>query len=156
ALMVSDIPFNGPVASLRLGMADGKLILDPLPGHVSDLDLNVACRPDAILMVEAGANFLSEEQMLDAITKAHQMMKPLFDVQVEVQKLIGKPKRQIAPKAFDKALYEQVAAAAKGPISQAFAINDKIERYKALKVAAKQVVAQLNTDGDDARKAAIK
>ena len=112
ALMVSDIPFNGPVASLRIGMQDGKLILDPLNGQPSDLDLNLACRPDAILMVEAGANFLSEDQMLDAITKAHQMMKPLFDVQIEVQKQIGKPKRQVPTKSFDKALYDEVAAAA--------------------------------------------
>ncbi len=156
ALMVSDIPFNGPVASLRVGMENNALTLDPALNAKSDLDLNVACRPDAILMVEAGANFLSEDQMLDAITTAHQWMKPLFDVQYEVQKLIGKPKRVVEKAAVDETLYNEVLAAAKGPVSQAFTVNDKLERNKALKAAGKTVVETLNASGDAARKAQIK
>ena len=141
ALMVSDIPFNGPVASLRVGLHEGKLILDPLANQPSDLDLNVACRPDAILMVEAGANFLSEEQMLNAITTAQQWMKPLFDVQLDAQRLIGKPKRELVKKEVDEALKAKVYAAAKGPIAAAFGVNDKMDRNKALKAAGKQIVA---------------
>ena len=156
ALMVSDIPFNGPVASLRIGMQNGKLVLDPQLGAASDLDLNVACRPDAILMVEAGANFLSEDQMLDAITTAQEWMQPLFDVQLEAQRLIGKPKRQLTAKTHDAALVETVNRVAKGPVAAAFAVTEKQERTRALKQAGKQVVAELNTDGDDAKKAAIK
>lgn len=156
ALMISDIPFNGPVASLRLGMKDGKLILDPPLLDKSDLDLTVACRPDAILMVEAGANFLQEDQMLDAITTAHNWMKPLFDVQLEVQKLIGKPKRPVIKKTFEPELYERVLAAAQGPIAAAFAVADKTERNKALKAAAKKIVADVNPDGDAVRKTQIK
>ena len=156
ALMISDIPFQGPVASLRIGMEGGKLILDPPTNYVSDLDLNVACRPDAILMVEAGANFLSEEQMLDAINTAQQWMQPLFDVQVEVQRLIGKPKRNLPKKVVNEALKDEVISAAKGPIAAAFAIDDKMDRMKALKVAGKKVVEQLCTDGDSSRKAQVK
>ncbi|MBM4251373.1 MAG: polyribonucleotide nucleotidyltransferase [Deltaproteobacteria bacterium] len=148
ALMVSDIPFNGPVASLRIGLHDGKLILDPLNNQPSDLDLNVACRPDAILMVEAGANFLSEEQMLSAITTAQQWMKPLFDVQLEAQRLIGKPKRTVVKKAVDEALKAKVYAAAKGPIAAGFAVSDKQERNKALKAAGKQVIEAVVGEGD--------
>ncbi|TWW09512.1 polyribonucleotide nucleotidyltransferase [Planctomyces bekefii] len=156
ALMISDIPFNGPVASLRMGMKDGKLILDPPLLETTDLDLTVACRPDAILMVEAGANFLSEDQMLDAITTAHQWMKPLFDVQYEIQKAIGKPKREVPKKTFDANLFEEVLAASKAPIAACFEIGDKLERNKALKAASKQVISALNPDGDDKRKAQIK
>ncbi len=156
ALMISDIPFNGPVASLRMGMKDGKLIINPLLTEPSDLDLNVACRPDAILMVEAGANFLSEEQMLDAITKAHELMKPLFDMQIEIQKTLGKPKRKLVKHEIDKALFEKVLSAAKGPIAAAFAMNDKGDRYGALKAAGKAVVAQIVTDGDKAKAAEVK
>ena len=57
ALMISDIPFDGPVAALRIGMENGKFILDPKQGQAGDLDLNVAAKPGAVLMVEAGANF---------------------------------------------------------------------------------------------------
>ncbi len=152
ALMISDIPFNGPVASLRMGMKDGKLILDPPWKDSSDLDLNVACRPDAILMVEAGANFLSEDQMLDAITKAHEMMKPLFDVQIEVQKAIGKPKRKVEKKEFDKALYERCLAAGKGPIAAALAMNEKGERSKAMGLVGKTVAAAVLTTDDEKAK----
>ena len=156
ALMVSDLPFNGPVAALRVGMKDGQLILDHDAREKSDLDLNVACRPDAVLMVEAGANFLSESQMLDAISTAHEWMKPLFDVQVEVQKLIGKPKRAIAKRDVNEALAERVLTAGKGPISAAFAIHEKQERSRALKVASKEIIDQVCVDGFEGQKAAVK
>ena len=73
ALMISEVPFDGPVAALRLGMKDGEYIVDPVEGteETLDLDLNIACKEDAVLMVEAGAQFLSEEQMIDAIEYAH-------------------------------------------------------------------------------------
>ena len=88
ALMISEIPFDGPVAALRLGMKDGEYIVDPVEGteETLDLDLNIACKEDAVLMVEAGAQFLSEEQMIDAIEYAHKTMQPLFEMQREIQK----------------------------------------------------------------------
>jgi polyribonucleotide nucleotidyltransferase len=156
ALMISDIPFNGPVAALRIGMVNGDYVLDPDPLNPTDLDLNVACRPDAVLMVEAGANFLSEEQMLNAITYAHEQMRPLFDMQLEVQREIGLPKRTVEVKELDANVVREVEAAASGLIREAFAIGEKNARSKALKVAGKKVVEQLNPDGDDQRKAAIK
>lgn len=156
ALMISDIPFNGPVASLRVGMEDGQLVLDHNPRGKSDLDLNVACRPDAILMVEAGANFLSEAQMLDAITTAHEWMKPLFEVQLEVQKLIGKAKRPLPKRDVDEALVERVLTVGKGPIAAAFAVHEKQERTRALKVASKAIVEQVCVDGFETQKGTVK
>jgi polyribonucleotide nucleotidyltransferase len=156
ALMISDIPFNGPVAALRVGLKDGKLYLDPKPEDGSLLDLNVACRPDAVLMVEAGAQFLSEEQMLDAITTAQQWMKPLFDVQLEAQKAIGKPKRELTPKTYNTELYAKLEREARGAVMDALAIAEKGARSKALKTIGKEVVAKLNTDGTDALKAELK
>jgi polyribonucleotide nucleotidyltransferase len=156
ALMISDIPFNGPVASLRLGMKDGEYILDPDFNTDFDLDLNVACRPDAVLMVEAGAKFLTEEQMLDAISYSHELMQPLFDMQTEIQKTLGKPKRALVKKTVNTELQSSVAAMAKPLITDGFAVNDKIERSVALKKASKQVVTALNPDGDDKLKAEIK
>lgn len=70
ALMVSDIPFDGPVAALRIGMQDGAFIVQNDEAAVSDLELNIACKEDAILMVEAGASFLSEEKMIEAFEYA--------------------------------------------------------------------------------------
>lgn len=156
ALMVSDIPFNGPVAALRVGMKNGQLVLDPAPGEAEDLDLNVACRPDAILMVEAGANFLTEEQMLDAITTSHAMMQPLFDVQLDLQKAIGKPKRDLPVKALDEALFEKVRQTAKAKLSAAFAINEKHDRALAVKAAKKETVKEVVQDGDAALTATVK
>jgi polyribonucleotide nucleotidyltransferase len=156
ALMVSDIPFNGPVAALRVGMKEGQLVLDPPPGEADDLDLNVACRPDAILMVEAGANFLTEEQMLDAITKSHEMMKPLFDVQLDIQRAIGKKKREMVAKPLDEALFDKVRQTAKAKLSAAFAVSEKHERNKAVKTAKKETVKEVLPEGDAAQVAAVK
>lgn len=157
ALMISDIPFNGPVAALRVGMKDGELVLDPDSKSTGDLDLNVACRPDAVLMVEAGANFLSEDQMLNAINQAHQWMKPLFDVQKEVQKLIGQKKRDLSKKEYPEDLIEKVRRAGAGPIGEAFKIDDKGERSKALKAASQSIVNEIVGESDDkSLKSAVK
>jgi polyribonucleotide nucleotidyltransferase len=152
ALMISDIPFNGPVAALRLGLKDGQYILDPDHLDTSDLDLNVACRPDAILMVEAGANFLTEKQMLDAIQHCHKMMEPLFKFQEDIRKEIGRPKREVKSALHDQDLKAQIAQIAKKSVIEAFAIKGKHERSSALKQVHANLKEQLNPD-DDAVKA---
>ena len=146
ALMISDIPFNGPVASLRLGMRDGEYIIDPKELDKSDLDLNLAATPEAILMVEAGANFLSEQQMLDAIDHGHKLMKPLFDLQKEMQAEIGKPKRALAARNDDSSLFNQISEIAKDRVITAFDIKDKIERSRALGVIKSDLSDQLNPE----------
>ena len=156
ALMISDIPFNGPVAGLRLGLKDGQYLIDPPEGSEGDLDLNIACKPDAVLMVEAGANFLSEQEMLDAIEHAHDAMKPLFDMQMEVQKEIGKPKWEITPKAENTELLAQVKEVAEPLLKEFFAISNKQARNEALSKGKDDVVAKLNPDNDPALGAEVK
>ncbi|MGC9469871.1 MAG: polyribonucleotide nucleotidyltransferase [Anaerolineae bacterium] len=95
ALTISDVPFDGPVAGIRIGHVDGQLIVNPTIQQIkqSDLDLRVAGSADAIIMVEAGANEVSEELMLDAMQLAHESMQDAIRVQNEMREAVGKPKR---------------------------------------------------------------
>jgi polyribonucleotide nucleotidyltransferase len=148
ALMISDIPFNGPIASLRIGRKDGQFTIDPDVASVGDLDLNIAANPDAVLMVEASANFLSEDEMLEAIAYAHELMKPLFDLQLEVQKELGKPKRELPAPSFDENVYNKVAEAYKQPLLDTLTVAEKQARGKALKTLKKRIVAEMNPDDE--------
>jgi polyribonucleotide nucleotidyltransferase len=154
ALMISDIPFNGPVASVRVGKKDGQLVLDPVLGEEGDLDLNIAANPDAVLMVEAAANFLSEDEMIEAITFAHDAMKPLFDMQREVQKEIGKPKRELSGNTLADSVYSEVEHLT-GHAREALQIREKQSRVKGLKALKEKIVTELNPDGDSARAKAL-
>lgn len=148
ALMVSDIPFDGPVAAMRLGLEDGKYIIDPAEGaeEESDLDLNIACKQDAVLMVEAGARFLSEEKMLEAIEYAHESMKPFFEMQLQAREEIGKPKWEVETPVQNEALIEALRQHAKAPIEQAFTVQGKHERSEAIDAAAKVVIGKMLGD----------
>jgi len=150
ALMISEIPFNGPVASLRIGKKDGKLIIDPTPEETVDLDLNIAASPEAILMVEAGANFLSEKDMLEAITFAHKAMEPMFKVQLELQKLTGKAKMPVGPSLIDSDLLKQAKDLVGSKIVDAFRIAGKQERKVALKALTEETQQKLNPEADKA------
>ena len=95
ALSISEIPFNGPVASVRVGRIDGEFVVNPTFTQLKDseLDLIVAGTRDAIMMVEAGANLQPEDVMAEAILFGHRALQPIIDLQVEIQKAVGKPKR---------------------------------------------------------------
>jgi DNA polymerase III epsilon subunit family exonuclease len=95
ALTISEIPFQGPIAAVRLGRIDGAFVINPTMPQLeeSELDLVVSGTRDAIMMVEAGAKILPEEVMAEAILFAHRALEPLIDLQLELQELVGKPKR---------------------------------------------------------------
>lgn len=95
ALTISEIPFNGPIGAVRVGRIDGEFIVNPTHSQLaeSELDLIVAGTRDAIMMVEAGAKILPEEVMAEAILFGHRALQPLVDLQEELQKAVGKPKR---------------------------------------------------------------
>lgn len=147
ALMISDIPFDGPVAALRIGMKEGKFLIDPKDGESGDLDLNIAAKPGAVLMVEAGANFLSEDQMLDAITYAHKLMEPVFEMQLSIQKEIGRPKRTVNPPAWDPELVKKVNELATPLVSKAFTIASKVDRKNAISTLTKDILTAVNPEG---------
>jgi DNA polymerase III epsilon subunit family exonuclease len=95
ALTISEIPFNGPIASVRVGRIDGEFVVNPTFSQLKDseLDLIVAGTRDAIMMVEAGANLQPEDVMAEAILFGHRALQPVIDLQLEIQKAVGKPKR---------------------------------------------------------------
>jgi DNA polymerase III epsilon subunit family exonuclease len=95
ALSISEIPFNGPVASVRVGRIDGEFVVNPTHSQLADseLDLIVAGTRDAIMMVEAGANLLPEEVMAEAILFGHLALQPAIDLQLQLREAVGKPKR---------------------------------------------------------------
>ena len=149
ALMISDIPFNGPVASIRLGLKDGNFVIDPTPEDTTELDLTIAANPDAVLMVEAAANFLSEEQMIDAIDFAHKSMAPLFAMQEAIQKEIGKPKRDIQAEEVNQSLWQRIQEMGTPLLTDAFGTREKIARGAALKRVEEQLIGELASDGSD-------
>ena len=95
ALTISEIPFQGPIAAIRLGRLDGEFVINPTMPQLeeSELDLVVSGTRDAIMMVEAGAKILPEDVMADAILFAHRALQPLIDLQLELQEAVGKAKR---------------------------------------------------------------
>jgi polyribonucleotide nucleotidyltransferase len=110
ALVISDIPFGGPVGAVRMGMLDGKIIVNPslsLMGE-SELDLVVAGTADAILMVEAGAKGVTEQTVLDALEMAHEAIKGICAAQVELQQQVGQEKREWIPNAYPPQMLEIV------------------------------------------------
>src|SRR6185503_19927150 len=99
ALSVSDIPFYGPVAGVRVGLIQGEIVINPTMPEMaySDLDLMVAGTADAILMVEAGAKEVPEARILEALEAAHEEIKRICELQMELQRAAGKPKREFIP-----------------------------------------------------------
>ncbi|MFL5774829.1 MAG: polyribonucleotide nucleotidyltransferase [Chloroflexota bacterium] len=95
ALTISEIPFNGPIGSVRVGRIGGEFVVNPTHTQLkeSELDLIVAGTRDAIMMVEAGANLLPEDVMAEAILFGHRALQPLVDLQEELRQAVGKPKR---------------------------------------------------------------
>jgi polyribonucleotide nucleotidyltransferase len=145
ALMISDIPFAGPVAAVRVGMNDGAFIANPNAEEMegNDLDLVVAVGPEGILMVEGDANFLSEAQIVDALIFAEEACKPLMAAQMELQKQVGKPKHSFEPPKVDEELYNKIKASVEGSLNDAIRIKEKLSRYETLDTIKAAVVAEL-------------
>jgi polyribonucleotide nucleotidyltransferase len=117
ALMISDIPWNGPVGAVRVGRINNQFVINPTFSQmeVSDLDLRLAGSRDAILMVECGAKEIPEDVMIAALEFGHQALQPLIDLQEKMRAEIGKPKREVVISLPDEAIqqkvYEQVSGA---------------------------------------------
>ncbi|HIJ21175.1 MAG TPA: polyribonucleotide nucleotidyltransferase, partial [Deltaproteobacteria bacterium] len=99
ALEVSDIPFSGPIAGVRVGRIDGKFITNPTLSEQAESDMNiiVASNRDGVVMVEGGSLFVSESDMIEAIFYGHEAIQPLLDMQDELKAQAGKPKRIVEP-----------------------------------------------------------
>lgn len=135
ALSISDIPFNGPIAGVRVGLIEGQFITNPTVEQQgkSDLNLVVAGTRDAVLMVEAGANELSEETMLDAISYGHEVIKEIVAFQDKIVAEVGKPKREIKLYDVDAELNRSVRAFATERLITAVQNADKLTREEEIK-----------------------
>lgn len=132
ALSVSDIPFNGPTGSLVVGYLDGKFIVNPNieQREKSKLHLTLSGTKDAIMMVEAGANEITEKEMLDAIMFGHEEIKKIVTWIEDIVKEVGKPKKAFTPKLPTKDLEKEVKEYAKDKIAFVFDTFDRAEREK--------------------------
>ena len=119
ALMISDIPFGGPVGAVRIGFINGTLVVNPTISEMaeSSLDLRVAGTKDAILMVEAGANEVTEILMVEALQLAHESIQPIIAVQEQMAAELGKPKREVKYDVLDPALIETARNSIQGRLT---------------------------------------
>ena len=131
SLMVSDIPFDGPVAGVVVGRVDGKFIINPSAEELekTDITLSVAGTKDAINMVESGSKEVSEEDMIEALMFGHEAIKELCQFEEEITKEIGKEKINVELKTLDEELVKEVNNFACSKMCEAIQIKDKLEKY---------------------------
>lgn len=141
ALCVSDIPFLGPIAGVRVGLVDGKFIVNPTVEQfkVSRLNLAVAGTKDAILMVEAGAKEISEQEMLDAIFFAHENIKKICDFISKIQAEIGKPKMEFTPVQPREELVKEIEEYGSAKLKDALMDANKLEREENVDKVKKEI-----------------
>jgi polyribonucleotide nucleotidyltransferase len=145
ALMISNVPFAGPVGAVRIGKIDGNFVINPPEEDLlenSDLDLVVAGSEDAILMVEAGANEISEAEILDALDIAHSAIKKICALQHELAEKVGKEKTPITAPAVDPELFAKVKASHGAALDEATQVEDKLERQDACKAVEEAILAE--------------
>ena len=146
ALMISDIPFAGPIAAVRMGYIDGKVVANPLMTEVdeqSKLDLVVAGTADAIMMVEAGANEVSEAVILEALEAAQQVIKDIVAIQEQLAEKVGKTKQQFEPPTIDPQVQEAVETELQDRLAAVLNQKDKTTREEGLEQLSQEIVGKL-------------
>lgn len=148
ALVVSDIPFFGPIAGVKVGRVDGQFIFNPTVAELemSDLEITVAASRDAVIMVEGGGAEVSEDDMLEAIFAGHAAVQPIIAAQEKLGSLAGAPKREAPVKTVDETLKSKVKELAYVNIKEAVRIKSKQERYNRIAAVTEETVASLLTE----------
>ena len=152
ALHLSSIPFQGPVAAVRMGYIDGQLVVNPTMRQLydeSELELTVAGTRDAVLMVEAGASELPEDLILEAIMTGHRAMQPLIDAQEKLRELAGKPKQETAQPPVDEELKKKLQKRLDKELEAAIYNPDKGGREDATRDLRKAVLTEFAEAGAD-------
>ena len=134
AVSISKIPFNGPIAAVKVGRVNGEFVINPTVAEleVSDIDLTVAGTKEAINMVEAGAREVSEQDMLDALMFGHEAIKELISFEEEIIKEIGVEKMEYSKLEIDDNLKQEVDEFCRDRIDTSLRIKDKLEKYAAI------------------------
>jgi polyribonucleotide nucleotidyltransferase len=153
AVAISNIPWNGPVAAVRIGQIEGEFVVNPTYEQLekSDLDLRVAGTKEALLMVEAGANEVSEDVVVSALELAHKAMQPIIDAINEMREKVGKAKSEYKSIAIEKDLYEKVSELSKDQLVELFnngGSYNKHDRDVKLNEIREEILAEF--DAEDA------
>ncbi len=149
ALTISDIPFGGPIGGVRVGLIDGKFVINPTFQEIekSELDLVVVATETSVIMLEAGASRLSEEKIMEAIKAGHEALKPLIKIQKELQKKIGKKKREDVLYAKpDEKVLEAVRKYAPPKIREIFQLSNKQQRIEANELLMKELLEEVDPE----------
>ena len=153
ALEISDIPFAGPIASVRVGRIDGQFVANPTLSQMVESDINIiiAGSRTGVVMVEGGGDVVGEADMLEAIFFGHRAIQPIIDIQEQLKAEIGKPKRVFTPPEKDPALVAMLRDKASAPLREALVIPEKMKRYEAVRTVKTQIVDALGEEMADRR-----
>ena len=158
ATSISQIPFNGPVAGVKVGRVNGEFIINPTAEQteLSDIDLTVAGTKDAINMVEAGAKEVSEKDMLDALMFGHDAIKELVAFQEEIIDKIGVTKMDYEVLEITDELKEEINTLAHDDLDKAFRIKDKLEKYEAIDKIKENILEKYENENQNLKEAELK
>jgi polyribonucleotide nucleotidyltransferase len=159
ALIISDVPFETPVAGVRIGYIDGELIVNPTLSELanSTLDLRVAGTADAINMVECAAHEIDEETMLAALNLAHQSIQPLIALQHQMRAAVGKPKTAYTPAKINAELRAEVTSKVRGRIKDILAnTTDRSGRKEAIDALEEEMKAEYQVNAAGLTEAELK
>jgi polyribonucleotide nucleotidyltransferase len=148
ALEISDIPFRGPIAGVRVGRIDGRFITNPTISQQDESDINliVAGNRDGVVMVESGAKFVSESDMIEAIFYGHEALQPMLDMQEQLKAEVGKSKRSIPPLETDATLEARIRETAGPLLKEVIATAEKMARQRKRSDAENQTVDILSAE----------
>ena len=148
---ISKIPFDGPIAGVKVGRVNGEFIINPTPEELdaSDIDLTVAGTKQAINMVEAGSKEVSEEDMLEALMFGHDAVKELCEFQESIIKEVGQEKMEYEKLEIEDSLREEVSKLASEKLDKAMRIKDKLEKYNAIDTVKEEVVTKYEEENSD-------
>ena len=151
ALSISNIPFNGPVGAVRIGIIGNILVVNPDLKEIEECEFTLiaAGTEEAILMVEGGGIEISEELLLEALNLAHKEIMPIIELQKKLVSMIGKDKRPVTPPKTDEELLKRVSDLSIDRIKESIVISDKLSRQDSLDQILKDVITELNSEEED-------
>ena len=154
AVSISKIPFNGPIAGVKVGRVNGEFVINPTPEEceVSELELTVAGTKEAINMVESSAKQVSEEVMLDALMFGHEAIKELIKFQEDIISEIGEEKMKYETLVPEPELVERITALIKDKMDQALRIKGKLEKYAAIDAIKEEMNELFTSENEDKMK----
>lgn len=151
AVSISKIPFNGPIAGVKVGRVDGKFVINPTPEQLerSELDLTVAGTKDAINMVESSAKQVSEDIMLEALMLGHKAVKELIKFEEKIIKEIGEEKMEYETLTPDEEMIERITSLATKKMDKALRIKDKLKKYAAIDEVKEEIIELYTKENEE-------